>query len=109
MFKRCIFGDDCERFSEKHSSPVPLWLVDCTVTTDCTHLDLDGSCDLKDVFGYWKDNKQTRKEGDFVSNTGQQQINELKDTITILQQIDSELFFDEIASITEKVCKLEKQ
>jgi len=40
---------------------------------------------------------------------GQQQINELKDVITILQQIDSPLFFDEIASITAKVAELEAQ
>ena len=33
----------------------------------------------------------------------QQQINELKDVIIILQQIDSELFFSEICSINEKI------
>ncbi|KUO74381.1 MAG: hypothetical protein APF81_19280 [Desulfosporosinus sp. BRH_c37] len=40
---------------------------------------------------------------------GQQQIDELKDVIVILQQIDSKLFFEEIANIQEKVSKLEKQ
>jgi len=40
-------------------------------------------------------------------NIGKQQINELKDVITILQQIDSQLFFDEIGSITKKISAIE--
>lgn len=39
----------------------------------------------------------------------QQQVNELKDVIVILQEIDSQLFFDEITSITEKVNKIEEE
>jgi len=42
-----------------------------------------------------------------LPDIGQQQINELKDVITILQQIDSQLFFDEIANIMAKVNELE--
>lgn len=40
---------------------------------------------------------------------GEQQIGELKDVITILKQIDSELFWSEICSITEKVIAKEQE
>ena len=37
---------------------------------------------------------------------GQQQIKELKEVITILQEIDSQLFFEEICSIQSKIEKV---
>jgi hypothetical protein len=38
----------------------------------------------------------------------QQQIKELKDVVVILQQIDSQLFFDEICSISAKIDSIER-
>lgn len=42
-----------------------------------------------------------------MDKIGEQQIRELKDVVTILQQIDGQLFFDEICCIQAKISNIE--
>jgi hypothetical protein len=44
-----------------------------------------------------------------MNKIDRQQIGELKDVVAILQQIDSQLFFDEICSISDKIGEIEKE